>query len=206
MVFGLITSPVLAHVPFFEQTDYTEQRPFKVKDSIENSKAIYAWFETDDDINILHRSGPDIDVYAFEVTEPVRVRANALVPVCSGYEVLLPWFAVVGPGLPEIGEELPFTLPEDYGAIVVPNLDPDEPRDIFFEPFGAKDYYDGPSFDQQVSEPGTWYLYYWDPLEVGGDYVAAIGNNETFSFIDTLRALIITPLIRANTELHTECP
>ena len=61
--------PAQAHVPYIEKHDYSEQKPFIVKDSIENSKAIYAWFET----------GDDIDVYAFEVSGTARVYAKALV-------------------------------------------------------------------------------------------------------------------------------
>jgi len=185
----------LAHVPYIEQKDYTKLRPFVVKDSIENSKSIYAWFET----------GSDVDVYKFEVTGPVRVFAQAVVPVCPAYEQLLPWFAVVGPGLPEPVEDLPFRIPSGYGAIVVENVAPGEPRTTFYEPFGQKYYYDGPAFDQDISEPGTWYIYYWDPYEMGGDYVAVLGFEEVFTPKDIVRSLILTPVIRSNGELHTEC-
>jgi len=190
-----IAHPAFAHVPYIEKRDFSEEHPFVVHDSIENSKAIYAWFET----------GTDVDVYAFEVKKSVRVYANALVIACPSLEKLLPWFAVVGPGLPVPNEELPFNLPDGYGAIVVQNKQPGEPRDTFYEPFSAKTYYDGPAFDQEVSTPGQWYLYYWDPYHLGGDYVAVLGDKETFSFFDTLRALIYTPKLWFNLELHTKC-
>ena len=187
--------PAEAHVPHIERKDYSEQKPFIVKDSIENSKAIYAWFET----------GDDIDVYAFEVSGTARVYAKALVIACPSLENVLPWFAVVGPGLPSPDEELPFTLPEGYGAVVVQNKKPGEPRDTFFEPFSAKTYFDGPEFNQEVTTPGSWYIYYWNPYNSGGDYVAVLGSEESFSFLDTLRSLINTPKIWFNLQLHTKC-
>lgn len=79
-----------AYVPYLEDIDYPAETPFPVPQPIEKSRAFYGWFD----------SGSDIDIFAFEITGPVRLFAQALVPVCQGYEDLLPWFAVVGPGLP----------------------------------------------------------------------------------------------------------
>jgi len=186
---------VHAHVPYIENEDYSAEHPFVVTDSIENSKAVYAWFET----------GTDVDVYAFEVSEPVTVYANALVIACPSLETLLPWFAVAGPGLPVPDEELPFELPVGYGAVVVPNKNPGEQRDTFFEPFSAKTYFDGPEFSREVTTPGTWYVYYWDPYKIGGDYVAVLGLKESFSILDTVRSFINTVIIWFNLELHTTC-
>ncbi len=100
--FTATTVHVHAHVPYIEWTDFSEEEPFYIKDSIENSKAVYAWFET----------GEDIDIYTFEVDEPVRLLVNSLVPACRGYEQLLPWIAVIGAGVPYIERELPFKVPE----------------------------------------------------------------------------------------------
>jgi len=190
-----VAHPAIAHVPYIEKQDFSEEHPFIVHDSIENSKAIYAWFNT----------GTDVDVYTFEVSAPVMVYAQAIVIACPSLEGLLPWFAVVGPGLPVPNEELPFNLPDGYGAIVVKNKNPGEPRDTFYEPFSAKTYYDGPEFNQEVTTPGLWYVYYWDPYKIGGDYVAVLGSKESFSLLDTLRSLINTPKIWFNLELHTKC-
>jgi len=190
-----VAHPAIAHVPYIEKRDFSEEHPFVVHDSVENSKAIYAWFET----------GIDVDVYTFEVTNPVTVYVQALVIACPALEGLLPWFAVVGPGLPVPDEGLPFELPKGYGAIIVQNKNPGAPRDSFFEPFSAKTYYDGPEFNQEVTEPGTWYIYYWDPYQIGGDYVAVIGTNESFSLLNIVRSLINTPKIWFNLELHTKC-
>jgi len=192
---GFAALTAQAHVPYIENKDYSAEHPFAVKDSIENSKAIYAWFDT----------GTDVDVYTFEVSTPVTVYAKAIVIACPSLETPLPWFAVVGPGLPIPDEALPFKLPDGYGAVVVQNKKPGEPRDTFYEPFSAKTYYDGPEFNQEVTTPGSWYIYYWDPYKIGGDYVAVLGSKESFSLLDTLRSLINTPKIWLNLELHTKC-
>lgn len=76
---------------------------------------------------------------------------------------------------------------------------------MFYEPFGDKWYFDGPVFDQDASEPGTWYLYYWNSQEKAGDYVAVIGSAEIWEVPDILRALVFTPMIRKGDELHILC-
>jgi len=191
----LAVQSAFAHVPYLEETDTSPETPFEIPQPLDKSRAFYSWFE----------AGDDIDVFVFQVTGPMRVFAQAIVPVCQGYEELLPWFAVVGPGLPVPDVPLPFELPAGYGAWVVQNEEPWTPRPVFFEPFGDKWYFDGPVFDEVVSAPGTWYLYYWSPYDVGGDYVAVVGPEEIWDPSDILRAIIYTPMIRKGEELHIEC-
>jgi hypothetical protein len=166
----LVMLPAKAHETFSEEKDFTKESPFVVSDSIENAKAVYA-----------HLKAPlDIDVYTFTITKPVHVHARAFVPFNAGLEQFLPNLAVVGPGLPATKEKLPFTVPEGYGAVVVKNTSPGKKRPVFYEPFSDTKYYDAPSFDQKVTMKGTWYVYYWDPYGMGGDYVAILGFRERF--------------------------
>lgn len=190
-----VPSKISAHVPYLEDIDFPAETPFSVPQPIEKSRAFYGWFD----------SGSDIDAFVFEIAEPIRLFAQALVPVCEGYEDLLPWFAVVGPGLPQPQSRLPFELPPGYGAVVVENAAPWTPRKTFYEPFGGKWYFDGPVFDRVVSTPGRWFLYYWNPYGKIGDYVAVVGSKEIWDIQDILRALLLTPLIRKGQELHCEC-
>jgi hypothetical protein len=191
----LLAQPAVAHVPYLEDRDYSPEAPFEIPEPMEKSRAFYSWLET----------GEDIDVFAFQVNEPVRLFAQAIVPVCQGYEELLPWFAVVGPDLPLPDVPLPFDPPPGYGARVVENEEPWTPRETFFEPFGDKWYFDGPVFDGVLSTPGTWYLYYWNPYGIAGDYAAIVGAAEIWDPSDILRAIVYTPMIRAGEELHIEC-
>ena len=183
-----------AHVPYIEKKDYSFEQPFRVKGSAENSIAVYAWLET----------GNDTDVYRLEIPRPARLYCNVIVPVCPAYGQFLPRLAIAGPGLAPPDEPLPFDLPQGYGAVVLKNCARSAAAAVL-RALRRQIYYDAPAFDQTVSQTGTWYIYVWDPYAMGGDYVAVIGYKERFSLPDIIRALINTPKIRLNRELHTDC-
>ena len=190
---------VLGHVPYLEHRDFSVEQPFRVRKSITQSIAVYSWLK----INELNISD-DVDVYSFNINnKPLRVYLEVIVPVCNGYYAnFTPWFALVGPGLPPPNQTLPFDLPQGYGAIIKQDAPSGSDREQFYEPFGGKSYYQGPRFDEIINVSGTYYVYYWDPYQKGGDYVAVLGYKEQFPLLDILRALINTPLIRHNYELH----
>jgi len=200
VAFLIITTSSYAHVPYFEYKDFSKQRPFMVLHTIEQSIAVYAWLENDST-----DYSEDIDVYVFRIDEAARIYLELLVPVCEGYEEFVPWFALVGPLLPEPQKSLPFDLALGYGAVVLQNVYPGQPRDTFYEPFGGKSYYEGPIFDEIIDLPVTYYVYFWDPYQTGGDYVAVMGWKEIWRPQDIIRGLIFTPLIRKDRELHIEC-
>jgi hypothetical protein len=196
---ALTASPAQAHVPYVEWRDYSLSQPLRVA-NIEQSIAAYAWLEVE------KGTSDDIDVYRFVVGEvPVEFYAEVLVPVCGAYAGFEPWFALVGPDLPEPGDELPFELPPGYGALVVGREELPSPRPTFYEPFGAKRYYQGLTLEEPLTSPGTYYVLYWDPRGRGGDYVAVLGRTEQFRFRDIVRAFYWTPKIRRDEELHVEC-
>jgi hypothetical protein len=196
----LLTSTLAsAHVPYIERSDYSEQNPKFVWKMIEKSKAFYSWLENDG-INPCE----DIDVFKFKIrSNPKNVYVELIVPVFEEYyKDFIPWFALVGPNLPPPDQELPFDLPDGYGVIVKENVEPGTVRETFYEPFGGKSYYYGPILDMDISEPGTYYIYCWDPYLQGGDYVIVIGKGEFFGPIDIIRSIINTRIIRNNGELH----
>ena len=199
--FAIVTAQSWAHVPYLEHNDFSAKQPFTVGYTIEQSLAIYAWLEIDD-----HGYSDDIDVFVFRINEPTSVYLEVLVPVCKGYEKFLPWFALAGPGLPEPKAPMPFDIPPGYGIEVIPNVTKGEPRDTFYEFFGGKSYYKGPVFDENLTTPGTYHVYFWDPQRKGGDYVAVLGKKEIWRFRDIIQAFRNTPLIRLGKELHVECP
>ena len=197
---ALLATPAaaIAHVPYLERVDLTENKPF-IDADIAQSIAVYAWLDP-------QSTAGDLDIYSFIVTDPVDVYLNVIVPVCDGYESLAPWFALVGPGLPDATELVPFEIPPGQGAIVVPNnIEPGVLRPKFYEPFGGKWYWDGPEITYPISEPGSYRVYYWDPNQEAGDYAAVLGDKEIWRLPDILRALAVTPLIRQDKELHIEC-
>jgi len=194
----LIGYQVSAHVPYFEHKDYSEEKPFNVRKIVTQSKAIYSWLE-----NNGTGQCEDIDVFKFKLFRPVTMYIELIVPVVDNYyKDFVPWFALVGPGLPDPGQELPFDIVEGYGAIVMENVEPGEPRETFYEVFGNKSYYKGPVFKEELNETGLYYIYCWDPYENGGDYTLVIGNLEIWGPFDIIRALYYTPKIRRGEELH----
>jgi hypothetical protein len=195
ILLALSCATAWAHVPYLERTDIDPSRPFRVAD-VEQSIAVYGWLETDS----------DVDVFTFSVADRADIFLEVIVPVCPGYEAFLPWYALIGPGLPPPLHDLPVPLPPGYGAIVVPNLAPGEPRPVFFEPFGGKSYYSGVQTLDTVTTPGQWTVVAWDPTGARGDYVMTIGAREQFGPRDLVRAAINTPIIRRDGELHTDCP
>jgi len=202
LVFLLLSccfTPALSHVSYIVRSDYSIEKPFYVWKMVEKSKAFYAWLEqTDDDFSL------DIDVYKITVgSRPVNIYLELIVPDVNGYyDDFVPWYAVLGPGLPEITHEVPFDIPKGYGGIIQENVPPGTTRESFYEPFGGKSYFKGPILDYNATVPGTYYIYCWDPYEQGGDYVLVIGKGEFFGPIDIIRAIINTPYIRQNKELH----
>lgn len=192
-------SVAVAHVPYIERTDYSENNPYYIWKMIEKSKAFYAWLE-----NTEGNNSNDIDVYMFKVrNKPINIYIELIVPVVNEYYTdFVPWYALIGPGLPKINQTVPFTVPEGYGGIIMENVEPGTERDTFYEPFGGKSYYEGPILDKNVSEPGTYYIYCWDPYQMGGDYVLVVGKGEFFGPIDIIRGLINTIIIRRDGELH----
>lgn len=194
----IFSGSAIAHVPYFEHRDFTEEKPFIVRKLVTQSKAFYSWLEYDG-VNPCE----DIDVYKIRVIRPLNMYIELIVPVVLNYtENFLPWYALVGPGLPDPNQTLPFDIPDGYGAIVRENVGPDDPRLAFYEPFGGKWYYEGPKFEEKLEETGTYYVYCWDPYKMGGDYTIVIGKLEIWGPLDILRALIYTPLIRLGLELH----
>jgi hypothetical protein len=192
-------SSVSAHVPYIEYKDYPQDKPIYVWKMLEYSKAFYAWLENDGE-----NPCKDIDGFKFKIrNKPINVYIELIVPVIDDYyEEFVPWFALVGPGLPEQNQTLPFDIPDGCGVIVKENVEPGQIRETFYEPFGGKSYYDGPIFDETLSQQGTYYIYSWDPYEQGGDYVLVIGKKEFFGPFDIIRAIINTFIIRRNGELH----
>ena len=191
--------PAFAHVPYVERTDYSLDQPFYVWKMIEKSKAFYSWLEQNNE-----GFSSDIDVFTFTVREkPVNMYVELIVPDVNGfYDNFVPWYALIGPNLPTITQEVPFDIPQGYGGIIQENVLPGTPRESFYEPFGGKSYFKGPILDYNVTAPGTYYIYCWDPYEQGGDYVLVIGKGEFFGPIDIIRSIINTPYIRQNKELH----
>jgi hypothetical protein len=185
---------VHAHVPYFESTDLTHDAPFVISD-VEQSKAVYAYLETED----------DQDHYLLLVREPSRLYVKIIIPYCQSYQDFRPSFAVTGPGLPVPDTHLPFEVPEGHGAIVMHEAPSGAKRPSMYEFFSDQFYYEGPIIDIDVEDTGDYRLVYWQPDGEIGDYVAIVGRREDFSPADWERSSMNTREIRKRTYIHGSC-
>ena len=88
---SLVSVTVLAHVPYLECDDWTEDDPFVLHNPVQ-STAIYSQL---DDAN-------DVDVFELTITEsPTLLFAQIIVPLCEGYDTFSPSLVIVGPGFSE---------------------------------------------------------------------------------------------------------
>src|SRR5690554_3079952 len=104
----LFSGVVCAHRPIFVQP--ADSDPVKLANP-DISWAIYADLK-----------GGEVDYYQFQVSEQgLDFFTQLLVPTRKEYEDFRPTLALIGPGLPSVADqELPFTIPQDAGAIVLP--------------------------------------------------------------------------------------
>lgn len=187
-------TPAVAHVPYFEDTDLSDDKPFVIRD-IEQSKAIYAYLESAD----------DQDAYLLVVSEPVRIYVKVIIPYCESYSDFRPSFALIGPGLPAPETGLPFDVPQGHGAIVLHDPPAGASRPSMYEFFSDQFYYEGPVLDMDVTQTGNYRVIYWQPDGERGDYVAIVGRREDFSPADWERSFTNTIEIRKRSYIHGEC-
>lgn len=185
----------MAHVPFIESDDYTEDQPFLVED-VEQSKAIYAWLKDAD----------DVDVYVIPISEPSRLYVKSLVPYCKEYVSFRPSFAVQGPQISGADPTIPLTpIPGSGIEVRHDDLRAGAERPSMYEFFSNQFYFEGPIFQVQVTQPGLYRVIFWNPAGEPGDYVAIIGRRENFSRSDWARSMENTPIIRRRDQLHLDC-
>jgi hypothetical protein len=132
------------------------------------------------------------DAWAFEVPERIELPVQALVPAGDERRDFRPRLLLLGPGLPE-PEGLPETIAErltarpDWGAVVVE--DPGaEPRPTFFEPFSLTTYFRGGETRVTVEGGRRYVLVVDEPSGRTGEYAIGIGEAESFTVAEALRA------------------
>ena len=139
----------------------------------------------------------DIDYYTFEVKEPMKAHASLLVPFRPEYLDFYPVYAVIGPGLPSPQGKIPFDLPPGCGAIVISGT-ASEGRPTFYEPFSRTRYYEGiPKFEQELKQPGIYYIVVWHPGNETGAYILGYGLAEKFTAQDWANTFKLLSSIRS---------
>jgi len=128
----------------------------------------------------------------FEVTANTPLYLQMGVPKLGRLEDYRPAMALVGPGLPQV--QLPFEIPEGYGAYVFPT-DGEEPNE-FYEPFTGTTSWQFPYKNLTLETAGRYYVAGYAPQGDDGKFWIAIGKRESFSFLDIVSLPVITVKVR----------
>ena len=164
----LLSGKLSAHHPQFIRTDISELENARTISEPAISRAIYA-----------ELAPGKVHYYRFVILEDQEFFAQMLVPVRPRYKDFRPTLALIGPGLPT--EEVPFALPSDTGAIILPWED----KEVSFEPFPQTRYYMAQEFRRSLPA-GTWNLAVYQPEGKGGKYTLSVGEKEQWKIKDIL--------------------
>jgi hypothetical protein len=178
-------APVLAHQPTLSDGSATSFESALAFANPDISRVVYHTV-TDD--------APRIWI-ALEIDAPRSLLVQLAVPKVDRLSEFRPALAIVGPELP--ANEVPFTTPDDTGALVFDTAG-QEPE-VFDEPFtGTTSWI---FVEEQVEFPaaGRYYLVGYAPGETTGKLWVAWGTEEAFSLQDVLG---LPEMIRDVREFH----
>jgi hypothetical protein len=153
--------------------------------------------------------GETFDAYRLSVSHPVSTPVEMLVPKAGRYADFRPSFALVGAGLPAVGVPPAFIrdrlrtattavslVPGAYPQVVVVNDPGRTPRQTFYEPFSFTSYFRGASTTVELQPGRDYYLVVYDPAGVSGEYALGVGEAESFTPADWVRAIIAVARIK----------
>jgi hypothetical protein len=165
-------SPADAHRPTFGEGYGSDESAFEIEDP-DISIVLYKEISCDD---------PQLWM-TYEAEEGYPLYIQLGVPSIYRLAGYRPTLALLHPGLPEPDADLPFEVPEGFGALVFDSTDRDEP-DEFYEPFTATESWVWIEETVTLSETGTGYLVAYDPLGWTGKLWVAVGTVEDFSGVN----------------------
>ncbi len=202
-----IAGQSMAHVPYIEGRDFEEGEVFEVPGPLNKSIAVMAHFHDSFDIDVaaFTLSADDLTTCEGGVCG-TQVHIGSMVPACTLYVDVLPSVALVGPqqaSLPSPGEDddYPFEVEWDEGVTVVHN---DEQGEKYYEPFTMKSYYRQNTAKVFLTEPGTYWIYYWEPGGAIGDYVMEVGDVEIWGLREIIQALRNEWYLIHDREIHNK--
>lgn len=126
------------------------------------------------------------------------------VPLLDRLAGFRPSVALLGPGLPEPADDLPFDIPEqpgqELGAIVFHSSEVEEPA-VFLEEFTGTRSWILRHARQYLSREGRYYLVAWNPAATTGTLWLATGEVDDFTGVDPEELAMTVERIKAFHEL-----
>ncbi|MFB6135445.1 MAG: hypothetical protein ABEJ04_01675 [Halobacteriaceae archaeon] len=166
---ALFVAPAVAHVPDFAGENDDPSHAYRVEDPA-TSRAVYD-----------RLPAGEARYYELHLDAGDRLRVSVYTPTAGPFT---PSLVLASPAL-EAGERVPeqVTLPDGYGAAVVPG---EKPAGAAFEPFTPASYYYTVDVDRRVERSGTYLLAVYAPDRSAGAFGIAVGYEERFTPVEYL--------------------
>lgn len=168
-----LSGPAQAHLPNFSEVQHSIRDTAWTVEDIDLSIVLYHEVTCDTELLWLQFDGQAGEELFFQLGVPV---IDALVDH-------RPSIALVAPGLPTHDGELPFALPEGYGARVFESRDMLEAT-AFFEPITQTQSWIWIEERFNLPEGGEGFLVAWNPERTTSKLWVAVGETEDFSGAD----------------------
>lgn len=165
-----LSGKTLAHHPQFVKTDISRLEDARIVSDPTTSQAIYATL-----------AQGKVHYYQLETTEDQEIFVQMLIPFRPPNKDFRPRVALIGPGLPEPDGDVPFTIPQDSGALIFPWED----KEVFFEPFSQTRYYMAKEIRRSLPS-GNWYVAVYHPEGKVGRYTLTIGEKDRWGVKEVL--------------------
>lgn len=165
LLLAMIVVPVSAHSPIIAGGNDSPGRAVMIDDPAK-SWAVFSYLP----------GGAAAHFYKFEINEGGRIYFTLQISPESKEWGFSPLIAIIGPGMPDRMETLPFEVPEGSGVLVIEGTPADS---AYYEGFTPTVFYKVVSYSSEAPATGTYYLAVFD--EIPGSYSLAIGYKEEFT-------------------------
>jgi len=122
-------------------------------------------------------SADDVDMARFDYQAGERFKAEIFIPGHEELRSFNPYLALIGPGLPQPDQPLPFALPDGMGAIVTTSAGTFDYFDIFTQMV----YFPRAKVEVVMPETGRYYVAVWGEPVGMARYALDIGIMENFA-------------------------
>lgn len=165
LLLGLMVDPVASHSPIIAGGNYSPDTAVVISDPAK-SWAVFSHLP----------QGAIAQFYKLEINEGDRLYFTLQISPESRKSGFSPIIAIIGPGLPDRSESLPFEVPEGSGLLLIKGIPADSAS---YEGFTPTVFYRVVSYSSPAPATGTYYLAVFD--ENPGSYSLAIGYKEEFT-------------------------
>jgi len=164
LVFLLVASPVLAHVPGFPDDNTTPEQAVEISDPVKS----WAFYDSLGEGNVKY--------YRVTLHAGERLHVGTFTPHTGRFTPSIVVMSPVFNGTDSVPEGV--TVPDGMGAIVVEG---DRPNTATYEPFTPSANYHTASFDHQVNTGRTYVIAVYEPANRTGPVGVTIGYKEEWS-------------------------